>query len=81
MKKILVTGGAGFVGHHLVNRLIEKGYDVTVFDDLSSGLIDRIHPRSKFVQGDIRDLSTLNLAMNQSTSIIWSAYRISSRIR
>src|ERR1019366_6930985 len=55
--KILVTGGAGFIGSNLTRRLIADGHEVTVIDNLSSGYqrnIDAI-PGVDFVQGDIRD--------------------------
>ena len=42
MKKVLVTGGAGFVGHHLVNKLLELNCEVVIIDDLSTGLIENI---------------------------------------
>lgn len=48
MKKILVTGGAGFIGSNLIDRLIAQDCEVTVVDDLSSGRRDYINPRAKF---------------------------------
>jgi len=53
--KILVTGGAGFIGSHIADRLIEKGYRVVVVDDLSSGKRDNINRKAKFYQLDICD--------------------------
>ena len=53
MFKIVVTGGAGFIGSHLVDRLIELGHEVLVIDDLSSGKEENINPKAKFVKCDI----------------------------
>ena len=53
--KVLVTGGAGFIGSHLVDRLVDEGYDVVVVDDLSSGKEENINKRVKFYKLDIRD--------------------------
>jgi UDP-glucose 4-epimerase len=58
----LVTGGAGFIGHHLVSALLERGDDVTVLDDLSTGDRKRLEPvlaRIEFIEGDLRDPSTV----------------------
>jgi UDP-glucose 4-epimerase len=56
----LVTGGAGFIGSHFVDRLVVEGYGVRVLDDLSAGKLENIagHLRAgrvDFVKGDIRD--------------------------
>ncbi|MFP4321382.1 MAG: UDP-glucose 4-epimerase GalE [Anaerolineales bacterium] len=51
--KILVTGGAGYIGSHTVYRLIEADYEVVVFDNLSTGHRAALHPRATFVQGDL----------------------------
>jgi UDP-glucose 4-epimerase len=53
MSKILVTGGAGFIGSTLVDRLIAEGEEVVVMDDLSSGRRDYLNPAAKFYQMDI----------------------------
>lgn len=54
-KKILVTGGAGFIGSHVVDYLIKEGHDITVLDDLSGGLKENLNPKAKFFQGSITD--------------------------
>jgi UDP-glucose 4-epimerase len=57
--KVLVIGGAGYIGSHVTDRLIREGYDTVVFDDLSSGLEENIFPQSRFVRGNILDFDTL----------------------
>jgi UDP-glucose 4-epimerase len=52
---ILVTGGAGFIGSHVVDAYIAQGHDVIVVDDLSSGSKQNLHPKAKFYQMDILD--------------------------
>lgn len=60
MKKILVTGGAGFIGAHLVDKLIKKKYKVLIVDSLKTiGGIPFIHPNSLFLKGDILDTKIL----------------------
>ncbi len=57
--KVLVTGGAGYIGSHVVYRLIERGYDVTVLDNLSAGHRQAVHPQAAFVQADLLDMAGL----------------------
>ncbi len=52
--KVLVTGGAGFIGSHVSDRLIAGGHEVTVLDDLSSGRREQIPADARFVEADIR---------------------------
>ena len=54
--KILVTGGAGFLGSHLVDALIARGDQVVVFDDLSRGSYNQIADGATFVEGDVRSI-------------------------
>ncbi|GAA1352581.1 UDP-glucose 4-epimerase GalE [Falsarthrobacter nasiphocae] len=67
--KILVTGGAGYIGSHTVLQLLEAGHDVVVFDNLansSRASLERVHEiagrESEFVEGDIRDRAALDAA-------------------
>ena len=53
--KILVTGGAGFIGSHVVDLYIENGHEVFVVDDLSSGRTSNLNPSATFYQMDIRN--------------------------
>ncbi len=53
--RILVTGGAGFIGSHVVDLLISEGHNVTVLDNLSSGRIDNLNPAVRFLENDIRE--------------------------
>ncbi|MDT2011835.1 UDP-glucose 4-epimerase GalE [Carnobacterium divergens] len=56
---ILVLGGAGYIGSHGVDQLIEKGYQVVVVDNLQTGHKEAIHKEARFYQGDIRDKAFL----------------------
>lgn len=58
--KVLVTGGAGYIGSHVVAMLINKGYEVIVFDNLISGFSAAVHPGATFIQGDLMDADTLS---------------------
>lgn len=65
-KKVLVTGGAGFIGSHIVDRLVNEGAKVIVLDNLCSGKIENIaHHKGKikFIQKDLRDDAALNEAL------------------
>ncbi|MDO6355947.1 NAD-dependent epimerase/dehydratase family protein [Caloramator sp. CAR-1] len=58
--KVLVTGGAGFIGSHIVDKLIEKGYETIIVDNLSTGKEENINKKAKFYLCDITDKNTLN---------------------
>jgi UDP-glucose 4-epimerase len=60
-KKVLVTGGAGFIGFHLSKKLSTLTSNLTIYDNLSSGKLENVQdvPQAKFVKGDILDLKTL----------------------
>jgi UDP-glucose 4-epimerase len=58
-QRILVTGGAGFIGSHIVDLLLARGHQVVVFDNLSTGSENNLNPNAEFVQGDVRDAAAL----------------------
>ena len=62
MKKVVVTGGAGFIGSHLVDKLIEQGKEVHIFDDMSMGSEDNINPKAHFHKIDISTMGPRTLA-------------------
>src|SRR3989344_8865060 len=57
--KIVVTGGAGFIGSHLADALVEKKFEVHIIDNLSTGRKDNINPQAVFHQLDICDLKKI----------------------
>ncbi|MCL4430177.1 MAG: SDR family NAD(P)-dependent oxidoreductase [Chloroflexi bacterium] len=80
--KVLVTGGAGFIGSHVVGRFLTEGYTVRVLDNLSTGKISNIecHVNSKaieFVEGDIRDASTVKKSLEDISAVIHMAALVS----
>ena len=54
---ILVTGGAGFIGSHIVDKYLALGHSVTIVDNLSTGKKENINPDAKFIEMDIKDES------------------------
>ena len=66
MKKILVTGGAGYIGSHAVRALVHAGYEVHVIDNLSKGHRKAVHPDAKFVELDLADRSRLEQIFSQT---------------
>ncbi|MGC8594696.1 MAG: NAD-dependent epimerase/dehydratase family protein [Candidatus Kryptoniota bacterium] len=68
--KILVTGGAGFIGSNIVDALISNGHEVSVVDDLSSGSIENLNPLAKFYQLDVRDQSVEKIFKENQFDIV-----------
>ena len=62
--KILVTGGAGYIGSITVERLIKSGAEVVVFDNLYQGHRDAVHPDAVFIQGDLADKAAVEAALS-----------------
>ena len=74
--KSLVTGGAGFIGSHIAEYLVQRGDDVTVLDNLNTGKkenLAKINDKINFVNGDIRDYKLLEKLVNDTTNVFHEA--------
>jgi UDP-glucose 4-epimerase len=69
--RILVTGGAGFIGSNLVDQLVQKGHEVIVVDNLSTGKIENIHPRAKLYEMDIQNSKLHDIIYSEQVEIIY----------
>lgn len=70
-KKILVIGGAGFIGSHLVDELIKKDHDVVVVDNLSSGRKENLNSLAKFYKIDIKDINIFKVFEKEKPEIVF----------
>ena len=70
MTRILVTGGAGYVGSTATAILADRGYEVVVFDDLSMGHADAVDPRATFIEGTLLDPDALRAALVGCEAVI-----------
>lgn len=78
---VLVTGGAGFIGSHLVQALLKKGYQVTVFDNFTTGKLDNLNnaiknPNFRITKGDVRNPIELQRAFKNTHAIVHLAAQI-----
>ena len=76
LENVLVTGGAGFIGSHLVDCLMREGCNVTVFDNLSSGKIGNLKPwidnkRFKLIEGDLNRKDEISKALDSGVSVVF----------
>ena len=74
--RVLVTGGAGYIGSVLVNKLIEAGHQVNVLDDLSNGFKENIDKNANFINGSILDDNKLNKALDDVEVVMHLAAKI-----
>src|SRR4051812_40848723 len=77
--KMLVTGGAGFIGSNLVSHLVEAGHQVTILDNLLSGYRENINPASRFIEGDIRDAEVVRRAMSGIETVFHLAASVGNK--
>ena len=68
--KILVTGGAGYIGSHVVLQLCEESYEVVVLDNLSLGSKEAVDKRAEFIEGSILDSKDLINSLNDVDAVI-----------
>src|SRR5260370_32252909 len=61
-RRVLITGGAGFIGSHLADALITRGFRVQILDNLSTGRRRNLNPRAALIQADIRNLDSITPA-------------------
>ena len=71
--KILVLGGAGYIGSHTVYELIDAGEEVVIIDNLETGHIDAVHPKAKFYQGDLRNREFVDSVLDQEKILMRSS--------
>ena len=67
--KILVLGGAGYIGSHTVYELIEKGHQVVIIDNLETGHIEAVHPEAVFYKADLRHRDEIDQVLDQEKDI------------
>jgi UDP-glucose 4-epimerase len=68
--KLLITGGAGYIGSVISSYFLDRNYQVNIIDDLSSGSLDNIDQRAVFFQGSILDTSLLRESMQGVTTVL-----------
>ena len=75
--KVLITGGAGFIGSTIARRLLTEGLSVRIFDNLETGSIENVPLGAEFVEGDIRDAAALARAVRGCGAIAHQAAMVS----
>lgn len=70
MPKVLVIGGAGYIGSHVVKELLDGGYEALVFDDMSTGQEVNLFHEAGFIKGNILDRKALDAAMSQNIDAV-----------
>jgi len=68
--RVLITGGAGFIGSNLVDAVIADGQEVTVLDDLSTGYAENVNPEAKLISGDVADPDAVREACRDAELVV-----------
>ena len=68
--KIVVTGGAGFIGSHVVELYVSRGHEVIIVDNLATGKRENLHPKARFVEVDIRDAKAADLIRSEKPDVV-----------
>jgi UDP-glucose 4-epimerase len=71
--KIIIVGGAGYIGSHVAREFLDSGHGVTIFDNLSTGTRENLFPEERFVEGDMHDHPALLAAMRGHDAVIYMA--------
>jgi UDP-glucose 4-epimerase len=79
LRRALVTGGAGFIGHHLAAALLRRGLQVTVLDNLSMGRRENVPEGARFLEGDVRDAELVTVGLQGVDCVFHEAAVVSIR--
>ncbi len=80
-KRVLVTGGAGFIGSNMTDELIKRGYKVTVIDNLSTGEKKNLNPSAEFIRGDVKKQADIEKAFRKKIDVIFHIAGCASTIK
>ena len=72
-RTVLVTGGAGFIGSHLVDALIERGLRVRILDNISTGTRSNLNPGAELIEADLRNLDSIRPAFHDTDTATYTA--------
>src|SRR5260370_29243275 len=72
-RRVLINGGAGFIGSHLADAIIERCFRVQILDNLSTGHRRNLNPRAALIQGDIRDSDSIAPAFARVDTVFYEA--------
>ena len=68
--KVLITGGAGYIGSSIAWYFIDRGHKVTIIDSLVTGKLSNVPKKSKFIKSDIADVKNLNILLNENYDVV-----------